>query len=339
MHSSTCGIGQTARLELQCLLLARSSTMNPNGTMEWSGVDGELIMPKKQFVREARIDKSRLVRMVDESAKNHLKKKDVKGDNDVAVTALRFVADKLDKGYTPEKRQRFGLQHKVMKKIAEVLRSIANDVDNDDVEFPWVLCGTRDYGFPDKGKWREQSAELNSTLEHVETLEDRIPGIYIGLEATGSHWVSGTRGSGAAPESVARAQVGCRHQKTHQFSLAVLLEGLICDPVFDHGNFCDFVHENYDKDPTELSTREQMESLLLFLRKVKVIPDWYTPSFLRVFDGDFNAIDAEVKRMKEIFNELIGSKENRERLRRERQQMNIMVRLNSCHCVYIHFFC
>ena len=342
MLSSSCGIGQTARLEMQCLLLARSSTIDSVGTVTWSGVDGDLIMPKKQFVREARIDKSRLVRMVDASAKEHLKKKDVKGDNDVAVTALRFVANQLDKGYTPEKRQRFGLQHDVMKKIAQVLRSIANDVDNDDNEFPWVRCGTIDYGFIDKEVWRQQSAELNSALENVETLEDRVQGIYTGLEAVGSHWGCKTntgsiRGTAIAPQTVTNAKTGCRHQKTHQFSLAVLLEGLVCDPVFDNGNFCEFVHENYDKDPTELSMRKQMEALLLFLRKVKVIPNWYTPSFLQLFDGDFNASDAEVDRMKEIFNELIGSKENRERLHRERQQMDIMVRLNTCHCFYIHF--
>eukprot|EP00984_Skeletonema_dohrnii_P033329 scaffold29520_cov78-Skeletonema_dohrnii-CCMP3373.AAC.1 len=337
--TSSCGSGQVARLELLCLLLARSSTINEDGTVTWSGVEQELVQPLKQFMRELQKDVELLKKMVDDQARKHLQREDIaEGDNDVVETALRYVATLMDNGVDPTKIRSFGLKQPVMKKIAQELRSIADNYD-EDVEFPW-LGGSEYYPFPNAEKWREQSKKLKRKLANVETLDHRVSNICIGLESVMAFFgceqsPQGTRGQRAAPQIVTKANEPRR--KMADFSLAALFEGLLCDPVVDNEDFCEFVLSEFEKDPTRLSKNERMEALLLFLRKIKAIPEWYFPSFLRVFDGDLDASTDEVRKMKEVFKELIGDYDNLKRIREERQQEKDMVRMNVCLCFYIHF--
>ena len=335
------GSGQAARLELLCLLLAKSSVIDENGIVTWSAMDKkEIEMPLKQFKYELQKDVGRLKRMVDASAGNHLDQDDIAGgDGDVVATALRAVASNLENKYDA-RIKKFGLKRPVIKEIVKELRWLA-DNHNEDSEFPWGLCGAEFYPFPTTAEWGEQSKKVKRQTGNVETLEKRVPNLSQGLEAVMAFVGCETcprsnRGHRAPPQFVTNPQVGCSSRKTADFMLAALFEGLLCDPVVDDEDFYDFVRSEYEKEPTALSKKERMDALLSFLRHIKAIPKFYTPSFLKEFTGDLDASETEVRTMKDKYKESFGNHENWIRLQKERQQDADMVRLN-VYCFYIHF--
>lgn len=302
--------------------------MEENGRISWNGIDDETSINLERFMFELQWDLERLKYLSD--ADKHLGKKDLKGEGNVVVKALRAVVEDLEK----ENYAKWRCNLDILQKIKDELVIIADKLDageeTSSLEFPGIGVAASRYPFKGREKWRQEKEELLEELKdpiNNEKGRERVVDVFRGLESIAAQFAP--EADWVPPYIVMHSNSGCRRQRMAKFSLAALLEGFLCDPECGDKNFYDFIPDDFREEPSKMPTKESQEVLLTFLREIGAVPNWYTPHCLRDWDADNYNLDAstdEKLMMEDTFNERIGGDQNLRRLREERKQIVAMVR-------------
>ncbi len=323
--SKLIGSGQAALLEFVCLQLAQDSEMTNGIITSWKGLRGDP-MSLQQFKDDLSHDVELMKRMP--KARKHLGRSDLRGEGDLAVTAIRAVANnlsgKLCKGWECDSS--------VLEHIVGILEEVANGTRS---EFPWVGTSfTRTYDFPSRQEWLADLEKVQLQLgNRDEKMRAKTKDITHRLESVLYLFAHQPTANGyhGPPLKVTMAKRTCSRWECALLALEAMFQGLLFDGECGDESFIDYIPLAYHEDPTTMPHDMKGEVVCQFLVAAGVFPEWYKPSYLRAeIDSeeryDINASPDEIQQMKEEIAKMVGTLQNLERLREERRLIAAKVR-------------